>query len=66
MGLVLVALYVVMMGLIGSFAWTMVRHRRKTLEDVLGIWQQGLRRQLGTFLLYGIIGFFLVSWIVNK
>ena len=66
MGLVLVALYIATLGLIGSLAVTMLRHRRKPIEEVLGVWQQGLRRQLGTFLVYGVIGFFVVSWIVNR
>ena len=66
MGLVLVALYVATLGLIGSFAVTMLRHRRKSIEEVLGVWQQGLRRQLGPLLVYGIIGFLLVSWIANR
>ena len=66
MWLVLLGLYTIMMGLICSFAWTMLRHRQKPLEDVLGIWHQGLRRQLGSFLLYGIIGFILAIWIVNR
>ena len=66
MGLVLLVLYAVTLGLIGSLAVAFWRHRRLPLEQILGIWQASLGRQLGFILVYGIVGFVAISWIVNR